>query len=137
MWIFLADSFLSIVAVEHDPYVLTVRARAQGDIEKVFPDAKVERTPQADYGFRAVIERELVAKQIRLQVLAINQTNFKNSVTDPVRKGVYERVWAVMNDFQKLLGLGGKYNTVKYMGYLHEDIAYDGFYRRGGRGRRR
>jgi len=42
MWIFLADSFLSVVDMG-DPTgsTLLVRARRQGDIERAFPDAKV------------------------------------------------------------------------------------------------
>ena len=40
MWIFLSDSFLSIVAHRDKPGVLLVRARRAGDIEAVFPDVK-------------------------------------------------------------------------------------------------
>jgi hypothetical protein len=41
MWVFLNDSFLSIVAHRTEPGVLLVRARTAGDIEAVFPQAHV------------------------------------------------------------------------------------------------
>ena len=44
MWIMLSDCFLSIVSKDCGPAELLVRARRAGDIEKVFPNAKVTRT---------------------------------------------------------------------------------------------
>ena len=43
MWIMMNNSFLSIVSKDCGPAELLVRARRAGDIERVFPDAKVTR----------------------------------------------------------------------------------------------
>jgi NAD(P)-dependent dehydrogenase (short-subunit alcohol dehydrogenase family) len=64
MWIFLKDSFLSIVDKGGDGTTLLVRARKRGDIENVFPNAKVVEGGGTDYGFRARIHREEVAQAI-------------------------------------------------------------------------
>ena len=61
MWIFLNNAFLSIVDKGGDGTTLLVRARRSGDIERAFPEAKVERTPGNDYRFRARLGREEVA----------------------------------------------------------------------------
>jgi len=41
MWIMTNNSYLSIVSKDCGPAELLVRARRAGDIERVFPDAKV------------------------------------------------------------------------------------------------
>jgi len=96
MWIYLSDSFLSIVEDWNDESRLMVRGRALGDVEKVFPDAEVISTPTADYPFRAFIPREQVAQAIQAQVLGIHYTNFKASVSDGERHHRYMRCWTIM-----------------------------------------
>ena len=49
MWIFLPESFISVVQKPGDTDTLTVRARIKGDIESVFPDAYVEADKGTDY----------------------------------------------------------------------------------------
>ena len=44
MWICFSDSFLSIVEPAEKDGTLLVRARRDGDIERVFAGAKVEKT---------------------------------------------------------------------------------------------
>jgi hypothetical protein len=80
MWIFLNDAMLSIVAHKDNDDLLHVRARVKGDIEAVFPHAKVLETPNGDYKFRADVERWKVADRMGDLVAGINYTNFKNSV---------------------------------------------------------
>jgi hypothetical protein len=41
MWIFCESGFYSIVQHEDDPNTLIVRARIKGDLERLFPRAKV------------------------------------------------------------------------------------------------
>ncbi len=53
MWIMTNNSYLSIVSKDCGPAELLVRARRAGDIEKVFPDAKVIRHTNSDYLYRA------------------------------------------------------------------------------------
>lgn len=93
MWIYLNNAFLSIVQNDDTPDALLVRARRSGDIESVFPDARVIETPDSDYAFRSNISRELVADRIASAVLSIDYPNFKDSVPDTVRRGIYSSVW--------------------------------------------
>lgn len=101
MWIFLKDAFLSIVAVKGRSDVLKVRARFQGDIERVFPDASVSVDAGTDYKFRALVDRAAVAEALAEQARGITATNFKNSVAERWRHDVYLDVWNVMFKAQK------------------------------------
>lgn len=101
MWVVLNDSFLSIVADKNDPAKLLVRARVAGDIERVFPDAKVTRTLERDYAFRASVERSHVALRLSSRIGAINYTNFKDSVSEDWRHNAYLRIWRTMYQVQE------------------------------------
>lgn len=101
MWIFLNHAFLSIVDKGGDGSTLLVRARRKGDIESVFPQAKVETTPRNDYRYRARIDRETVAQAIAEAIRAITYGNFKNTVKDRQRHDAYMDVWEVMFRFQQ------------------------------------
>ena len=96
MWIFLNDSFLSIVAHRNKPGLLLVRARKAGDIEAVFPDAKTWVDERADYPHRAEVPAENVAEAVAARVRAIGYDNFKDSVRERGRHDVYMDVWSVM-----------------------------------------
>jgi len=73
MWIFLPNAFLSIVE-KGDPTgkTLLVRGRVLGDIERVFPKAKIEVDAGTDYRFRARLPREEVVNVIANSVRNIN-----------------------------------------------------------------
>ena len=77
MWIFLPKSFISVVQKPGDTDVLTVRARIKGDIESVFPQAKVEVNQGTDYKYRARVPREAVAQVLHDQVMNLDWSNFK------------------------------------------------------------
>jgi hypothetical protein len=100
MWIFMSSSFLSVVACRGKPEVLLVRGRVKGDIERVFPKAKVLVTPRGDYRFRAEVPAATVAKAIAGQIKSIEYDNFKNSVTEDDRHEAYMRIWSSMNNLQ-------------------------------------
>lgn len=103
MWIFTSNSFLSVVADNKDvdgPRLL-VRARRQGHIENVFPDADVQETPNADYAFRAWVPREDVAKAMVSEVSNLDYTNFKDSIDDPHYHDACLESWFAMNNFQR------------------------------------
>ena len=101
MWICLNSAFLSIVAPESGSDNLLVRARRPGDIKAVFgKDYKVEKRPERDYLFRALIPREVVADVIAAQLMDLSYPNFKNSVNDRRLHDAYERVWSVMSGLQ-------------------------------------
>lgn len=96
MWIFLPTSFISVVQKPDDINTLTVRARIEGDIETVFPDAKVEANKGTDYRYRAKVPRETVAKALHDQVMA----NFKSTVKAKKRHDAYMQVWSAMYGIQ-------------------------------------
>src|SRR5574337_230854 len=101
MWIFLSDSFLSIVDKGDDSgKTLLVRARKKGDIERVFPAAKVQEGGGTDYAFRARIDREEVAMRMADAVRATTYANFKATVVEDDRHRTYVRVWEAMLTFQ-------------------------------------
>lgn len=100
MWLFLNNAFLSIVAHRTKPDTLLVRARVRGDIERVFPRAKVSRTPDADYLFRAEVGRLEVTAALSAAAGGIAYPNFKGSVTDRDRLATYHDVWDVMYAWQ-------------------------------------
>jgi hypothetical protein len=85
MWIFLPNSMLSIVEKPGDAEVctLTVRARVAGDIERVFPNAKVTEGAGTDYRGRATIPREQVAKAVLNQVMDVDYTSRQSNRLRP------------------------------------------------------
>lgn len=93
MWICLNNAFFSIVDPDDGSGRLLVRARRKGDHERVFPGVKVERTPGRDYLYRALIDRELVAKTIAGQVRQVSYPNFKSSVRDRKLHDAYSSFW--------------------------------------------
>jgi hypothetical protein len=103
MWIFLPDSFLSIVDKgDATGKTLLVRGRRQGDIEQVFPNANVQSGGGTDYVYRARIDRNEVADAIATSIKAIRYPNFKNEVTESDRHDAYLDVWSAMYRYQGL-----------------------------------
>ncbi|MEN9726741.1 MAG: hypothetical protein RL434_1107 [Pseudomonadota bacterium] len=94
MWIFTPKAFLSIVAHRGKPDHLLVRARLPGDIETVFPAAKVTRNPSADYLYRAEIERAEVASTLATLAASMDYDNVKGAVSDARRARMMGKVWA-------------------------------------------
>jgi hypothetical protein len=100
MWIYLNNSFLSIVAPKDTHDLLLVRGRREGDIEAIFPYAEVQATPHRDYAYRANIARDEVEVAMRRAVQDIDYNNFKGSITDVERHDEYLQVWDVMVERQ-------------------------------------
>lgn len=101
MWIALNNSFLSIVRKQPRDKFLTVRARVEGDIERVFPGAKVQVGGGTDYRFRAMIGQKIVADAIANQITSIDYSNFKDSVHEHDRHDAYFGIWRAMMAMQK------------------------------------
>ncbi len=102
MWVFLRDSYLSIVDKGDDTgQTLLVRARRAGDIEAVFPKAEVIEGAGTDYRYRARIDREQVAQAMADQVRGIRYGNFKAAIKDRDRHDACMRVWDAMYAFQE------------------------------------
>ena len=108
MWVCLSNSFLSIVHKDCGPDELLVRARRPGDIEAVFPEAKVVKSTDTDYLFRAVISRACVAATIAAEVSAIDYNNFKNSVKNNRLHDAYAAVWSIMVKLQPTRPYSGR-----------------------------
>lgn len=103
MWIFRNDAMLSVVQDRDNKDRLLVRARKDGDIETVFPNADTFTDAGADYRFRAWIPREEVAKAVYESVMNIDYGNFKDSINklDKDRKYAYMDVWTAMYKLQE------------------------------------
>ena len=106
MWLCTNQGFLSIVADPADTKLLLVRARRKGDIESLFPDADVRRTPGRDYLYRASIDRGIVPLVAAMALLKIDYGNFKNSVKDRNLHHAYAEVWQVMSELQAVKPYG-------------------------------
>lgn len=100
MWIMLNDAYFSIVSKDCKRNELLVRARRPGDIEKVFPTAKVTELHHADYQFRAVVTRSEIKSAMNGEVDRIAYSNFKDSVGDKGLHDAYLRVWSHMSLLQ-------------------------------------
>lgn len=107
MWIMLYDCFFSIVSKDCAPDELMVRARRNGDIEKVWPDAKVTKYTKSDYLFRAAIKKELVVACLTIEIEDIDYGNFKDQVKDNRLHNAYLRVWHEMAALQPLAPYSG------------------------------
>jgi hypothetical protein len=70
-------------------------------LEAVFPDAVVRDEGGSDYRFRATIAREAVAKALFDSVMAIDYTNFKDSVKSRPLHDAYMGFWTIMHRLQE------------------------------------
>ena len=102
MWIFLSNSFLSIVDKgDRTGQTLLVRARRKGDIENVFPKADVIEGGGTDYRYRARVDREEVALRMADEVRGVKYPNFKSTVRNHNRHVAYMTVWDAMYQYQE------------------------------------
>jgi hypothetical protein len=106
MWITTTKGFFSIVKYDGDTTHFIVRSRVKGDIEAMWPDARVVSWPDRDYAYRARIPIGQVAEAIDLAVQDISYSNFKNAVIDKRRPHDYGLVWLAMANMQDALREG-------------------------------
>jgi hypothetical protein len=112
MWIFLNDAYLSIVSKDCARDEVMVRARRKGDIEKIFPDAKVSRYTKSDYLYRAPVKREALKAALCGEVDRVTYSNFKSSVTDRPLHNAYLRVWSSMSTLQEVKPYSDGYSNM-------------------------
>ncbi len=96
MWIYLSNSFLSLVRDRNNRGKLLVRSRFVDDIKNIFPSAHVIHSPENDYAHRSSIDASTVSRAIAKRIESIGYDNFKDSVADPARSAVYHSVWSTM-----------------------------------------
>ena len=106
MWLCTNRGFLSIVADPAGTKLLLVRARRKGDIESLFPDADVRRTPGRDYLYRASVGRDVVSVAVMQAFSKIDYGNFKNSVKNRDLHHAYAEVWQLMSELQAVKPYG-------------------------------
>ena len=102
MWIFLNNSFLSIVENRNNKEELLVRSRIKGDIDKIFPESNVFELENSDYKYRSYIKKLEVSEKIKDIIQNINYDNFKNSISknEDKRHFSYINVWNEMRKLQ-------------------------------------
>ena len=102
MWVFLNNSFLSIVENRNNKEELLVRSRVRGDIDKIFPDSNIFEMENSDYKYRSYIKKIEVSEKIREIVTNINYDNFRNSISksEDQRHSSYLNVWNEMRKLQ-------------------------------------
>lgn len=97
MWVFLNNAMLSAVQHRSKPGFLMIRARLAGDLQRVFPRAKVQTTPGGDYRFRCVVKRATLEAAMVKAVRSIDYDNFKSSIHgEPDRSSAYMACWSAM-----------------------------------------
>lgn len=100
MWITTTKGFFSIVKYDGDTTHFIVRSRVKGDIEAMWPNARVVAWPDRDYAFRARIPKWDVIEAMEEAIAAIDYPNFKCAVQDKRRLPYYLWCWSVMADMQ-------------------------------------
>ena len=100
MWIFTPKGFISAVAHRDRPGHLLVRARRAEHLRALFPDARVQSTPRADYRFRAVVTREQFLGRMLGAMSGIDYDNFKATIPDAEYHDAATEVWQVMHKIQ-------------------------------------
>ena len=123
MWLSLNDAYLSFVSKDCKPSELLVRARRPGDIERIFPKAKVTEYDKSDYQFRAVVSRDDIKTALAGEVDRIVYNNFKNSVRDDSLHRAYNDVWGIMAKLQPKPSYSGfKTPTTKLQDTFFDDF---------------
>lgn len=112
MWLILNDAFFSIVQKDCARGEVLVRARRKGDIEKVFPGAKVARGAANDYLYRARIQKDDVKRALAIEVDRVTYPNFKDSVADPELHRACLRVWWAMQSIDERGGPSPSFDVV-------------------------
>jgi hypothetical protein len=108
MWLVTNFGFFSVVQKKDDD-ILTVRARARGDLEtlkeRYIPKlGHILRGEGTDYQYRAKVSREDLTKAMKKIVLDIDYSNFKDSVAEKQghkRARIYGDVWETLLGLQK------------------------------------
>ncbi len=119
MWVFTNYGFVSAVQHNAKKDALLVRAREPGVLEQFAErhgiKVKVEKTPKADYLFRAEFKKDDFAKAVADEARRIDYGNFKASFKAAKPENTMEShfalmdVWGVMRTLQLRLETGRRW----------------------------
>ena len=105
MWLFSKHGFFSAVENFNDANLIHVRARFQGDLERLCAahgvPSNVKQIPGSDYPFRMDFGRETWGRIVRQEAENIDYTNFKDAVHDGTKRDrAYMEVWGVLQKYE-------------------------------------
>ena len=107
MWLFTTQGLYSAVVHRDNRNLILVRARAREDLEALqvqLPQIEIVETPEADYRWRADVDREKWRWFLSAEAGEIDYDNFKGAVGERHgydRACVYSDVWSVMRRVQE------------------------------------
>lgn len=109
MWVYCKSGFFSAVRHATRKNTVHVRARFEGDLERLCEEhgvkSKVEYTPNNDYKWRMDFSAARWANIMKKESEGIDYLNFKNAVHDGTeRDSAYMNVWGVMRAAQEAPG---------------------------------
>jgi len=76
-----------------------VRARRARHISSLWGEADVYFDPDADYPYRAVIERDVVARVLADYIKEIDYDAFKPAVKEPELREAFNHMWYVLYQY--------------------------------------
>ena len=107
MWRFCKSGFFSAVRHQTQLDHVHVRARFQGDLDRLIKrhnvtGVTISHTPGNDYAYRADITIATWAQIVKTEAADIDYVNFKNAVHDgTARDSAYMGAWSAMRSGQE------------------------------------
>ena len=105
MWLFSKSGFFSAVQHKDNPGIIHVRARFNGDLERLCRTYGIEEnvihTPHNDYPFRMDFQRQKWAEIVQMEAAGIDYENFKGMAHDGTsRDDAYMGCWFALRRHQ-------------------------------------
>ncbi|MDO4629903.1 MAG: hypothetical protein Q4C70_12030 [Planctomycetia bacterium] len=105
MWLFCKSGFFSAVQHFENSELIHVRARFQGDLERLCTahgiTPAIMHTPNNDYAYRMDFPRKTWSEIVGKEAENIDYSNFKDAVHDgTVRDYAYMNIWSAMRRAQ-------------------------------------
>jgi len=106
MWVITTHGFYSVVADLEDPAKVLVRARAHGDLvalSALVSNLQIVETPDADYRWRARVDRTAWARAVTRIAEEVDYPNFKSAVAERqgwARAELLHDVWSTLRRLQ-------------------------------------
>lgn len=110
MWIQTRTRAVSIVAVDDESSVhdlVQIRGRLRSDVSGLVKNAKIIRTPKADYRYRIIIPRKTLVAVLTRLASEIVYTNFKQAVWCTGDKRRYDAYACIHHLIEDGLSEGG------------------------------